>query len=37
MKLSLRLHIVAIKPKYKTKEYYKKYVTQKTLEINIKH
>ena len=32
MKLSLKLHVVAIKPKYKTKQYYKKCVTQKTLD-----
>ena len=32
MKLSLILRIVVIKPKYKTKQYYKKCVTQKTLD-----
>ena len=32
MKLSLKLHIVVKKPKYKTKYYYKKYATQKTLD-----
>ena len=40
MKLSLKLHFIAIKPKYKTKQYYKKCVTQKRLETkhkNIKH
>ena len=42
MKLSLKLHIVVIKPKYRTKQYYKKCVTQKTLDtkhktLNIKH
>ena len=42
MKLPLKLHIVAINPKYKKKLYYKKCVTQKTLEtkhktLNEKH
>ena len=42
MKLSLKLHIVAIKSKYKTKQYYKKCVMQKTLDtkhktLNTKH
>ena len=42
MKLSLKLHIVARNPKYKTKYYYKKCLTQKTLEtkhktLNTKH
>ena len=42
MKLSLKLHIVAIKFKYKTKQYYKKCVMQKTLDtkhktLNTKH
>ena len=32
MKLSLKLYITAIKAKYKTKQYYKKCVTPKTLE-----
>ena len=32
MKLSVILQMIAIKPKYKTKQYYKKYVMQKTLE-----
>ena len=40
MKLSFELHIIAIKPKYKTK-YYKKCVTQKTetkhKTLNTKH
>ena len=31
-KLSLKLDIIAIKPKYKRQLYYKKCVTQKTLE-----
>ena len=37
MKLSLKLHFVAIKPKYKTKQYYKKCVTQKTLKTKHKN
>ena len=37
MKLSLTLHFIAIKPKYKTKLYYKKSVTQKTLETKPKN
>ena len=32
MKLSVKLQMIAIKPKYKTKQYYKTCVTQKTLE-----
>ena len=32
MKLPLKSQIIEIKPKYKTKQYYKKCVTQKTLE-----
>ena len=32
MKLSVKLQMIAIKPKYKTKQYYKTSVTQKTLE-----
>ena len=30
MKLSVKLQMIAIKPKYKTKQYYKTSVTQKT-------
>ena len=40
MKLSVKLQMIAIKPKYKTKQYYKKCITQKTLEnktLNIQH
>ena len=42
MKVSLELHFITIKPKYKTKQYYKKCVTQETLEtkhktLNTKH
>ena len=33
MKLFLKSQIVAIKPKYKTKQYYKKCVHKKTLVI----
>ena len=32
MKLSVKLQMIVIKPKYKTKQYYKKFITQKTLE-----
>ena len=32
MKLTLKLQITAVKPKYKTKQYYKKFITQETLE-----
>ena len=32
MKLSVKLHIIAMKPKYKTKYYYTKCATQKILE-----
>ena len=31
MKQSVKLQMIAIKPKYETKQYYKKCVTQKTL------
>ena len=31
MKVTLKLHIAVINPQYKTKQYYKKCVTQKTL------
>ena len=37
MKLPLKLHFTVIKPKYKTKQYYKKCVTQKTLETKHKN
>ena len=42
MKLSVKLQMIAVKPKYKTRQYYKKCVTQKTLEtkhktLNTKH
>ena len=42
MKLSVKSEMIALKPKYKTKQYYKKCVTQKTLEtkhktLNTKH
>ena len=32
MKLSIKLQMIAVKPKYKTKQYYKKFVTEKSLE-----
>ena len=42
MKLSVILQMIAMKSKYKTKQYYKKCVTQKTLDtkhktLNIKN
>ena len=37
MKLFLKLHIVATKPKCKTKYHYKKYVRQKTLDAKLKY
>ena len=32
MKLYVKLQMIAITPKYKTNQYYKEFVTQKTLE-----
>ena len=32
MKRSVKLQMIAVKPKYKTKQYYRKCVTQETLE-----